>query len=200
MLYERDKKTIELKTGIKSQNQRINFFMYYWKQESDDISFWERIYLDVYDISHYEISISKDFYHQSFIVNLNNNVSQLKKSIFEQSLIPIDRQMLYHNNFELNNDENLLEIIRRNNIFTDKYSLIISKPIYNNIIYIKYPNLEIKKLNFDLLDTGFELLNRIEQKEISHSRYVKYDLFYKDKIPLNYLLIQNGIKNGDLIN
>ena len=49
------------------------------------------------------------------------------------------------------------------------------------------------------MDTGFELLNRIEQKKISHSCDVKYDLFYKDKIPLNYLLIQNGIKNGDLI-
>ncbi len=85
------KKTIELKTGIKSQNQRINFSMYYWHQESDDFSFWDQISLEVYDISHYEISISKDFYYHSFIVNLNNNVSQLKKNIFEQSLIPIDR-------------------------------------------------------------------------------------------------------------
>ena len=68
----------------------------------------------------------------------------------------------------------------------------------NDTLYVKYPDSIVQKIRTDLCLPGIEILkklfNTIEEGNI------KYNIFYKDKIsPLSNLLINSGIKTGEMI-
>ena len=120
--------------------------------------------------------------------------------IFEQTKVPIERQKFYLDNRELSNSSSL----NSENLF--KKNLIIKIPEkLNDVVYIKYPNSQIKKIDADLCDTGFKFLEKLckEEKNIlnySSSFEINYNICYNNKIlAFDSLLANSGIKNGDTI-
>ena len=163
-------------TGIKEENQRFNILFDFWIQSHDDDNFWNSLSLDVYDITKF-------------------NIQRLKQRIYAVKNIPIDRQKFYLNDKEIYNEQ----ILKEDNLFKNKLSIELSK-LKNDIIYLKYPNSEIKEIKTDLYNTGFELLEEIQNQSIKSSFDIKYNLLYKNKrLILHDLLINNGIKNGATI-
>ena len=119
--------------------------------------------------------------------------------IYEQTKIPKERQKIYLNNEEITYN-NYLE---NHNFFRDNLTIGITH-VLNDKIYVKYPDSKVKEIKTDLLNTGFELLNEIEDKAVDikgiYGFNVKYNLIYKNKkIELNNPSLNSGIKSGDLI-
>jgi len=193
------KRIIENTTKIKEENQRFKIITdnVDLAQLNDKCRVWDTFRMFVVDISQYKTKISRNFYKKDIILNLNKNIEQLKKMVFEQTKIPIDRIKFNLKNNELKNDE----FLKDKNFFDfeAKFFIKISKSL-NNTIYLKYPNLEAKTIKTDLYNTGYELLEEIQNNKIEKSYEIKYNLIYKnEKINLSSLLIDYGIKNGDLI-
>ena len=89
---------------------------------------------------------------------------------------------------------------KRKIYFKKKLSVKFTEQL-NDVIYLKYPNSEIKKIKADLCITGFELLQAYvpEALDLDFSS-IKYNLFYKNiNSPLTNLLVNSGIKSGDTI-
>ena len=129
-------------------------------------------------------------------MDFNYNVEQLKKKISELKNIPKESQTFLYNNCQLLDTYCLLD----ENIFENKYSIEIFKTMTKSLIYLKYPNGEIKEKYIDLIDTGIGMLEEIENVKYSRSDDIKYDLFYSGQLlPLNELLINSGIKPGNTI-
>ena len=118
--------------------------------------------------------------------------------INEQTKIPIERQEFHLNKSILNNEMGLVD----QNLFKyNKFNIKISKEL-NDILLIKYPNNNnIIKIKTDLYNTGFELLEQIHNNSYSYNILdLKYYLYYKNKnLNLDEILINLGIKNGDII-
>ena len=126
-------------------------------------------------------------------------MEQLKQMVFEQTKIPINRQKFYLDDEEVNNDISL----EKENLFEKKLSIKFTKQL-NDVIYLKYPNSEIKEIKTDLCTTGLELLQEFVpeaiHKDSPHGVGIKYNLFYNNRIsPLLNLLVNSGIKSGDTI-
>lgn len=198
------KRIIKEKTGIPEENQRINIEVdhenFYDYDTEDEGDFWRILKLQVYDKTRYVAKLSRDFYEASVILDLNKDVEKLKQMIFEQTKVPIERQKFYLDNRELSNSSSL----NSENLF--KKNLIIKIPEkLNDVIYIKYPNSQIKKIDADLCDTGFKFLEKLckEEKNIlnySSSFEINYNICYNNKIlAFDSLLANSGIKNGDTI-
>ena len=192
------KMIIKDKTGIAEENQRFHVFfdfIFYYEMYNDDSSIWERFNLKIYDKSRYYAEISRHYYTTEAILDLNKKVGELKRMVFEQTKIPIDRQIFYHDNDvneEISDDIDL----RNSNLFRNTLSIKINDQL-KDIIYVKYPNKEVKKIEFDLCKTGLELLEKIDNTPIYN---VKYNIFYNDKkASLTDLLVNSGIKTGDKI-
>ncbi len=88
-------------------------------------------------------------------------------------------------------------------LFEKKLSIKFTKQL-NDVIYLKYPNSEIKEIKTDLCTTGLELLEEFVPEAIdidsSYGVVIKYNLFYNNIIsPLLNLLVNSGIKSGDTI-
>jgi ubiquitin C len=182
-------------TGIKEENQRFNILFDFWIQSHDDDNFWNSLSLDVYDITKFNCLISRKLFLDNINLNLNDNIQRLKQRIYAVKNIPIDRQKFYLNDKEIYNEQ----ILKEDNLFKNKLSIELSK-LKNDIIYLKYPNSEIKEIKTDLYNTGFELLEEIQNQSIKSSFDIKYNLLYKNKrLILHDLLINNGIKNGATI-
>jgi len=201
------KRIIENTTKIKEENQRFKIITdnVDLAQLNDKCRVWDTFRMFVVDISQYKTKISRNFYKKDIILNLNKNIEQLKKMVFEQTKIPIDRIKFNLNNNELKNDEflkdeNFFDVkFNGYNLFESRFFIKISKSL-NNTIYLKYPNWEAKTIKSDLYNTGLELLEEIQNNKIEKSYEIKYNLIYKnEKINLSSLLIDYGIKNGDLI-
>ena len=112
--------------------------------------------------------------------------------VFEQTKIPINRQKFY-----LDDDEKSDLSLEKENLFEKKLSIKFTKQL-NDVIYLKYPNSEIKEIKTDLCTTGLELLEEFVPEVIGAD--INYNLFYKNKIsPLTNLLVNGGIKSGDTI-
>ena len=143
----------------------------------------------------YHTLLKKDFYEENVILDLNRDIDQLKQMVFEQTKIPINRQKFY-----LDDDEKSDLSLEKENLFEKKLSIKFTEQS-NDVIYLKYPNSEIKKINADLCNTGFEFLLLYERKAVDlDSSSIKYNLFYKNiKSPLTNLLVNSGIKSGDTI-
>ena len=128
--------------------------------------------------------------------DLNKKIEELKQIIFEATKVPKERQIFYLNNKKLKNDE----ILKNVNLLENKLNIEISKQL-NDVIYLKYPNSEVKEIKTDLYNTGMELLEQIQGNSIEKPNDIKFDLVHIDKkLFLDELLINLGIKSGDTIN
>ena len=155
--------------------------------------------MEVYDISNYEADLVRDIYTSKVTLDLNKKVGELKQIVFEKTKIPIERQKFHLNKEELDNDYSF-KIKPDIDPFKDKVIIKIEKQL-NDLIYLQYPNSEIKECTTDLYNTGFELLKQIDNYNSEDNTHFKieYKLFYKDKmLDLDNLLIHQIMK-GDLI-
>ena len=196
----KDVKTIiKNKTGIREENQRFRISLDFSNQSNSEQPFWDNFMMEIYDISQYRTKLQRNLYEKDVILDLNKKVEELKQMVFEQTKVPIERQQFYLNFKELNNNWSFNEQFNLD-IFKDNIYIKITKQL-NDIIYIKYPNSEIKEITTDLYSTGFELLKQINNYTLDDNSYfeIKYNLFFKDKkLPFDDLLI-NDIEKEDLI-
>lgn len=191
LLVKDVKKIIKNITGIKEENQRIKVS---FNINDDDNYFWNFKHILVYDITNFNLSFRKDSYETNIFLDLNKKIEELKRSIFEQTKIPINRQKLFLNNIELINEYTLVN----EDLFKNNLELKINKESKDSI-YIKYPNSKIKIIKTDFCNTGYELIKQINPYNFDKSN-PKYGLLYKNKyISLSDLLVSFEIKNGDII-
>ena len=185
------KKIIKNITGIKEENQRIKVS---FNINDDNNYFWNFQHILVYDITNFNLSFRKDSYETNIFLDLNKKIGELKRSIFEQTKIPINRQKLFLNNIELINEYTLVN----EDLFKNNLELKINKESKDSI-YIKYPDSKIKIIKTDFCNTGYELIKQINPYNFDKLN-LKHGLLYKNKyIPLSDLLVSSEIKNGDLI-
>ena len=185
------KKIIKNITGIKEENQRIKVS---FNINDDNNYFWNFQHILVYDITNFNLSFRKDSYETNIFLDLNKKIEELKRSIFEQTKIPINRQKLFLNNIELINEY----ILVNEDLFENNLQLKINKESKDSI-YIKYPNSKIKIIKTDFCNTGYELIKQINPYNFDKLN-LKHGLLYKNKyISLSDLLVSFEIKNGDII-
>ena len=189
------KRIIKEKTGIIETNQRFHvyfdFFDFFYFDAEDNASFWEKIKIKIYDKTRYKAHIRKHFYDTDVFLNLNKTIGELKQMIYDQTKIPINRQMICLNNEELHDNT----CLSTNNLFENNLTINIDNKL-NDTIYIKYPNSTTKEIKTDLCNTGLELLEKLEPSGIdinSPSGFiVKYNILYKNKIiPFTNLLVNS---------
>lgn len=191
LLVKDVKKIIKNITGIKEENQRIKVS---FNINDDDNYFWNFQHILVYDITNFNLSFRKDSYETNIFLDLNKKIEELKRSIFEQTKIPINRQKLFLNNIELINEYTLVN----EDLFKNNLELKINKESKDSI-YIKYPNSKIKIIKTDFCNTGYELIKQINPYNFDKLN-LKHGLLYKNKyISLSDLLVSFEIKNGDII-
>lgn len=191
LLVKDVKKIIKNITGIKEENQRIKVS---FNINDDDNYFWNFQHILVYDITNFNLSSRKDSYETNIFLDLNKKIEELKRSIFEQTKIPINRQKLFLNNIELINEYTLVN----EDLFKNNLELKINKESKDSI-YIKYPNSKIKIIKTDFCNTGYELIKQINPYNFDKLN-LKHGLLYKNKyISLSDLLVSFEIKNGDII-
>ena len=197
------KRIIKNKTGIKEENQRFNVsfnMLNFYYDLKDENPFWDKFILKIYDKTRYIMKFTKNYYETELILDLNKNLEELKQTIFEQTNIPIERQIFKFDNSFLAHDFSL----ESENLFLRDISLEINKQS-NDSLYIKYPNSKIKGIiKTDLCTTGLDFLQKYENdaiyKNSSFGFYIKYNIFYKNnKLALDDLLVNAGIKSGDTI-
>ena len=180
-------------TGIKDENQKIQISFNF--NASNDESFWENTTLHVYDTSNYRTIIKREDYESNIILDLNKKIEDLKKMVYEQTKVPIERQQYFLNDREINNNRILSEI----NLFKNRIHVGISKQL-NDSLFVKYPNSEVKEIKTDLYNTVLEFFEDIQNIKINSLSLLKYNLIKNnEKVALNELLINIGIKNGDTI-
>ena len=195
------KRIIKDKTGIDEENQRFhvyfNFLNFYGWESNDERTFWDDLKMNIYDKTRYYAKITKKFYETDIMLDLNKRVKELKQLIFEQKNINI-------NNLEFSCGNDLLgdnETLDNYNLFQNELHIKIIKK-FNDTINIKYPDFEIKEIKTDLCNNGLELLEEIGGIEniMKPGFNVKYDLYHNnEKIPLDDILINAGIKSGDIL-
>ena len=191
LLVKDVKKIIKNITGIKEENQRIK--VSFNINDGNDY-FWNYQHILVYDITNFNLSFRKDSYETNIFLDLNKKIEELKRSIFEQTKIPINRQKLFLNNIELINEYTLVN----EDLFKNNLELKINKESKDSI-YIKYPNSKIKIIKTDFCNTGYELIKQINPYNFDKLN-LKHGLLYKNKyISLSDLLVSFEIKNGDII-
>ena len=193
------KMIIKNKTGIKEENQRFRILETTFQQKNDEQIFWDSFVMEIYDISNYRTKLERNLDEEDVILDLTKNIEELKKMVFEQTKFPIDRQKFYLNCQELKNDW-FLKKDPNVNIFADKIFIKIIKKL-NDVIYIKYPNSEIKEIKTDLYNTGLELVKQLDNNSSDGYPYygIKYNLYFKDRNLVSDDLLINTIKKGDLI-
>ena len=189
------KKMIKDITGIDGNNLRFKLSFEFSSHYSDESLFWNEAKIEIYDITKYRAKLTRRIYEENITLDLNKKIEELKKSVSEQTKVPIERLEFKLNNKILENNK----ILKDENLFKNKLWINITKEL-NNQIKLKYPNSEEKLINTDIYNTGVELLEEIQGNSIECSMDIKYDLIHnKKKINLDSRLIDLGIKNGDLI-
>ena len=161
----------------------------------DESLFWDYVKIYSYDTSEYKTKIKRKFYEKDITLDLNKKVEELKKMVFEQTEIPMNRQSFTLDNIELSDDK----VLKRYDLVTNRLSIGISK-VKDFTIKIKYPNSEPKEIFTDIYNTGLEFLEEIQNKSLKYSSDIKYNLMYQNKnINIDEKFIDIGIKSGDLI-
>ena len=189
------KKMIKDITGIDGNNLRFKLSFEFSSHYSDESLFWNEAKIELWDITKYRAKLTRRTYETNITLDLNKKIEELKKSVSEQTKVPIERLEFKLNNKILEN----YKILKDENLFKNKLSINITKEL-NNQIKLKYPNSEEKLINTDIYNTGVELLEEIQGNSIECSMDIKYNLIHnKKKINLDSRLIDLGIKNGDLI-
>ena len=195
------RKVIKDKIGIKEENQRfelVGIDSHYFEFKGD-YNFWENYELKVYDKTRYYTGLRRSFYQTEIILDLKRKVEDLKKMIFEQVKVPTDRIEFYLNKNKLDNDYCLDNV----NLIAQDLSIKVTK-YTNDVLYLKYPNSEIKEIKTDLCNTGLEFLKEIEPDSINidppKDFLIKYDIYFNNKkLPFLDILFNSGIKSGDTI-
>ena len=145
----------------------------------------------IYDSSKYRAKLLRNFYRKDFTFDLNRE-KNIAEIVSQQTTIPENR--LEFISQKLNEESGIQEMFR------DKISIIRITKELNDTIKLKYPNSEIKEIKTDLYNTGFELLEQIQNNKIEKDSDIKYILVHDNKnLILDDLLIHQGIKEGDLI-
>ena len=208
LLMKDVKKILKDKTGIKEEDQRFHVYFDYinfYYQNNDEKLFWKNFNMKIYDKTRYKLKFIQNAYETELILDLNKKVEELKQMVYEQTKIPINRQKFKHehdhgNYSALRNDW----CFKNENLFQDNIAFGINNQS-DDIIYVKFPDSEIKEIKTDLCQTGIELLDEIqkdsiENNEFGHSYITKYNLYYRHKkLLLTNLLVNSGIESGDLI-
>ena len=116
--------------------------------------------------------------------------------VFEQTKIPINKQQYFLNDKILTNEM----ILNNVNLYSNDLTLKISTSL-DDSLYIKYPDTTIEKIKTDIYKTGIEFLEDIQNNSIKNTSDIIYNIIYNNNkiIFLNNILINFGIKNGDLI-
>ena len=102
--------------------------------------------------------------------------------VLEQTKIPVEKQEFYLNEMLLPDDWKYSEqAIDQKDIFKTQIEIRVIKQM-NDIIYVKYPNSEIREITTDLCNTGFELLEELGNNilEINPTFRIKYNLINRD--------------------
>ena len=190
------KKIIKDKTGITEENQRIhvyfNFFDFLAWKSTDESSFWSNFKMNIYDATRYYAKIKKKFYETEVILDLTKKIEELKQLIFAQKKFKIDSLEFRIGDYSPSEDE----VLSNHNLFDRKLSIEVKNKILNDVVNIQYPNSDTKEITTDLSNTGIELLEEIGGIDFG----IKYDLYYNnEKIPLEDVLVNAGIKSGDTI-
>ena len=196
------KKIIKEKTGIIEQNQRFHVYFdyldFFYYGSWDEQPFWDSFKMKIYDKTRYKTVIKRDIFEAEVILDLNKKIKELKQMVYEQTKIPIDRQVFYLDDDELSDDRSL----ENNNLFEKVLTIGFSKK-QDDKINLLYPNEEIKEIKIDLCNTVFNTLESHVPKAITKSNYgfcLNYEIAFNSEIlPFNSLLITAGIKNGDLL-
>lgn len=184
------KKIIKDITGIEEKNQKIK--VSFNIDEYDD-SFWGYKPLLVYDKTNYNLELKRDVYENHIRLDLRKTVKELKQKIHKETKIPPCRQKFFLDNNELNDDF----ILENVNLFDNKLHVEIPKVLINTI-YLKKANSEKEEIVTDLCNTGFELIQQVQNNIVNFK--FKYYLSYNNKILISSdLLISSGIQDGDLI-
>ena len=118
--------------------------------------FWNRAKFKIYDASKYKTKLTRGIYQTNITLDLYKKIEDLKKSVSEQTMIPIERIQFQLNNMILENNK----ILDDYNLFDKKLSVSITKEL-NNQIKIKYPDSEEKQIYTDLCNTGLDFLKDI---------------------------------------
>ena len=154
--------------------------------------------MKIYDKTRYKTVIKRDIFEAEVILDLNKKIKELKQMVYEQTKIPIDRQVFYLDDAELSDDTSL----ENKNLFEKDLTIGFSKK-QDDKINLLYPNEEIKEIKIDLCNTVFDTLESYVPDALSRPNgdiSLDYKIAFNSKIlPLNSLLITAGIKNGDLL-
>ena len=175
------KNIIKDKTGIKEENQKFRVTYENNYGDIDDISFWNCFTMEVYDISNYEADLVRDVYTSKVTLDLNKKVGELKQIVFEKTKVPIERLKFNLNERELDNDYSF-KSIPEIDPFKEKVVINISCKQLNDVIYLQYPNSEIKECHTDLYNTGLELLKQIDNYTSDDNAHFKININYSIKI------------------
>ena len=91
------------------------------------------------------------------------------------------------------------QYLMNENFFEKELYIKISKSC-NDLIFIKYPNLEVKIIKTDLYNTVLELIEEVQNENMNQNKVIYYNLFFNNKkISFDELLFNLGINKGDLI-
>lgn len=114
-------------------------------------------------------------------MDLNKKVGELKQIVFEKTKVPIERLKFNLNERELDNDYSF-KSIPEIDPFKEKVVINISGKQLNDVIYLQYPNSEIKECHTDLYNTGLELLKQIDNYTSDDNAHFKININYSIKI------------------
>ena len=186
---------IKYMAGIKEKDQRIKLICSLDLSHNypDNELFWNHVELKLYDASKYRTKLTRGIYHSDIYLDLYKKIEDLKKSVSEQTKVPVEKLQFKLNNMILDNEK----ILNKYNLFENKLSVTISKEL-NNQIKIKYKDSKEKQIYTDIHNTVVEFLEEIDG--ISDCSRIHYNVIYKNqRLNLDSLLTHSGIKNGDLI-
>ena len=180
-------------TGLNEKDIRLKLECYLDNNsDGQEELFWNRAKFKIYDASKYKTKLTRGIYQTNITLDLYKKIEDLKKSVSEQTMIPMERIQFELNNMILENEK----ILDNYNLFNNELTVSITKEL--NKIKIKYPDSEEKQINIDLYSTGLEFLEDIG--DISDISRINYNIKYKNKkLDLDNLMIYSGIKYGDLI-
>ena len=156
------------------------------------------LFINVYDLSNFPVQININYYEDTIFLNLNDNIKELKRMINNKLNIPIERQSFTFG--ESSSPDNLcLEYF---DPFKSKISLNISS-LYDKektLLELKYPNGEIKQIYTDLLNTGYSLIEELNNDKMIYP--IPYDIYSpheKEPLPLYNLLVLHKITEKDIL-
>ena len=92
------KKMIKDITGIDGNNLRFKLSFEFSSHYSDERLFWNDAKIEIYDITKYKAKLTRRIYERNITLDLNKKIEELKKSVSEQTKVPIERL-----EFKLNN-------------------------------------------------------------------------------------------------